>query len=59
MKKLTSLTLAVVSTMFLAVGATHAAEKFDALSQSTITTGATHDEQMPILPCGIDERSDS
>ena len=54
MKKITSLLLAVFSTLFLAVGATHAAEKFD-----TIVSNAKHtnvsDRVMDGPPCVFPE----
>lgn len=55
MKKLLSLVLAVTSTMFLFVGATHAAATFDTLgnSKSTSLTGTVMDG--PGLPCGLGE----
>jgi hypothetical protein len=49
MKKLSSLLLALFSTLFLAVGATNAAERFDTLGQSSGTTGSVMDG--PTLPC--------
>ena len=54
MKKVTSLIFAVVSTMFLFVGATRAAEKFDPIKHSTATviTGMATDELLP-PPCNI------
>jgi hypothetical protein len=52
MKKLTSLVLAVVSTMFLFAGATHAAEKLDPLAHESMP--AVSDTTPPQLsgPCG-------
>ncbi|MDD3180557.1 MAG: hypothetical protein PHQ04_09420 [Opitutaceae bacterium] len=60
MKKLTSLLFALVSTMFLAVGATRAADKFDtirypadqSMKSSIDAHGPVFDEN-PGLPCGI------
>jgi hypothetical protein len=52
MKKLTSLALAVVSTMFLFAGAIHAAEKLDPLAHDSMpTVSATNPPQLP-MPCG-------
>jgi len=52
MKKLVSLTFAMVSTMFLFVGATQAAEKFDSIGASA--TPATVMDG-PSLPCASEE----
>lgn len=51
MKKNSSLLLALFSTLFLAVGATNAAERFDTLGQtkSTSLSGSVMDG--PTLPC--------
>jgi hypothetical protein len=51
MKKLTSLVLAVVSTMFLFAGATQAAEKFDSLARSAVPAISGSQDSMPDLPC--------
>lgn len=61
MKKLTSLLFALVSTMFLAVGATRAADKFDtirvpadqAMKSSIDAHGPVYDG--PGLPCIVPE----
>ena len=55
MKKMLSLLLAVASTLFLFVGATQAAEKFDTNVQSKTTslTGTVMDG--PGLPCMVGE----
>ena len=53
MKKITSLILAVVSTMFLFVGATKAAEKFDATARSALPAIAGAVEFLPLPPCII------
>ncbi len=50
MKKIISLTFAVVSTTFLFVGATHAAEKFDGLAR---TTGSDVLHEGPSSACVI------
>lgn len=51
MKKLTSLALAVVSTMFLFAGATHAAEKLDPLAHESMpAVSDTNPPQLP-MPC--------
>lgn len=52
MKKNSSLLLALFSTLFLAVGATNAAERFDALGQTkgpSVTSGSVMDG--PAMPC--------
>jgi hypothetical protein len=50
MKKFSSLLLALFSTLFLAVGATNAAERFDTLGQTKSTSsGSVMDG--PTLPC--------
>ncbi len=52
MKKLISLLLAVASTLFLFVGASQAAEKFDSIStKSTSLSGPASDG--PALPCVV------
>lgn len=52
MKNILSLILAVASTMFLFVGATQAAEKFDSIgSKTTSLSGTVMDG--PGLPCII------
>jgi len=55
MKKLLSLLLAVASTMFLFVGATQAAEKFDTLSNAkeSALSGTVMDG--PTFPCATDD----
>ena len=55
MKKITSLLLALFSTLFLAVGATHAAEKFDPTGLSNIKKSNFSDTVMdgPGTPCII------
>jgi hypothetical protein len=54
MKKLTSLALAVVSTMLLLSGATRAAEKLDPLARESMpAVSATNPPQMN-PPCVID-----
>lgn len=53
MKKLISLTFAMVSTMFLFVGATQAAEKFDGLAQSSTPMVSAAATDLPPLPCII------
>jgi hypothetical protein len=52
MKKISSLLLALFSTLFLAMGATQAAERFDTLGQpkGTSLSGTVMDG--PSLPCG-------
>ena len=54
MKKITSVLLALFSTLFLAVGATHAAEKFDPTDRTNIKKANFSDTVMdgPISPCG-------
>lgn len=56
MKKYTSLVLAMVSTMFLAVGATKAAERFDTLSSlkpeaatGVVSAQITNDVPLPCI----------
>jgi len=52
MKRITSLLFAMVSTMFLAVGAVRAAEKFDATAghgKTTLSTNQVFDG--PAMPC--------
>lgn len=55
MKKTTSLLLAMVSTMFLNIGATRAAEKFDTLAQpkdlNNVKPVVVNDDGGPALPC--------
>jgi len=51
MKKITSLLLALFSTLFLAVGATHAAESFDALGHAKNTTVSDTVMDGPGMPC--------
>lgn len=63
MKKLISLTFAVVSTTFLFVGATQAAEKFDILAQSSAPSisGKLSEDQAPpciVVPDKDPEQSD-
>jgi hypothetical protein len=59
MKKIYSLLLAVVSTMFLAVGAARAAGTFDALAHSSTTTGASQSfMDGPAAPCAGPDDSD-
>jgi hypothetical protein len=53
MKKLTYLIFALVSTMFLAVGATRAAENFDSLGQSDKPSLAGPRQDGPCPPCVI------
>lgn len=53
MKKLISLTFAMVSTMFLFVGATQAAEKFDGLAQGSSHTLVSAAPDLPPAPCDI------
>jgi hypothetical protein len=53
MKKITSLTFAIVSTLFLAVGAARAAEKFDGHAEKAALGGAVMDG--PSMPCVVDE----
>jgi hypothetical protein len=53
MKKLTSLILAVVSTMFLFVGATKAAEKFDSTARCALPAIADAVELLPLPPCSV------
>ena len=57
MKKLTSLVLAVVSTMFLFAGATQAAEKFDALGRSTVPSISGPTSDMPGVPCIVPDET--
>lgn len=52
MKKYTSLFFAIVSTMFLAVGAARAAEKFDTQSGSDLSLNPGSFMDGPGLPCG-------
>ncbi len=55
MKKLTSLALAVVSTMFLFAGATQAAEKLDPLARDSMpAVSATNPPQLP-MPCDVND----
>lgn len=53
MKKLSSLIFAIVSTLFLAVGATRAAEKFDSLGQTNTPSIAGPKQDGPVPPCVI------
>ena len=53
MKKLISLLLAVASTLFLFVGATQAAEKFDTNAQSKTTAISGTVMDGPTLPCVV------
>ncbi len=55
MKKIISLLLAMASTMFLFVGATQAAERFDSVgnNKSTSLSGTVMDG--PALPCAVGE----
>ena len=53
MKKLTSLILAVVSTMFLFAGATKAAEKFDSIAHAARPVLAESVDGLAALPCCI------
>jgi len=55
MKKLTSLALAMVSTMLLVTGATQAAEKLDPLAQSAVPSVSNPAEMIPGSPCLIME----
>jgi hypothetical protein len=54
MKKITSLTFAIVSTLFLAVGAARAAEKFDGHADKTASLGGSVMDG-PGMPCVVDE----
>lgn len=58
MKKIISLTFAVVSTTFLFVGATQAAEKFDGLARSAVPTIASMPSEGPSMPCSSDPGQD-
>jgi hypothetical protein len=51
MKKITSLLFAVVSTMFLVVGAAKAAEKFDTTNQGKSPLLSKEVFDGPSLPC--------
>jgi hypothetical protein len=51
MKKLLSLLLAVASTMFLFVGATQAAEKFDTIGNGKSASLSSTLMEGPGLPC--------
>jgi len=51
MKKITSLLFAVVSTMFLAVGAARAADKFDSTGHGKTTLSTDQVFDGPGLPC--------
>ena len=51
MKKLLSLILAVASTMFLFVGATQAAEKFDTLGKGNAASLSGTVMDGPTIPC--------
>jgi hypothetical protein len=54
MKRILSLLLAVASSMFLFVGATNAAEKFDSIARSPNATLSTSlAEDPPGLPCSV------
>jgi hypothetical protein len=54
MKKSTSLLFAIISTLFLAVGAARAAEKFDGQADKASTlTGSVMDG--PTMPCVVDD----
>jgi hypothetical protein len=55
MKKSISLLFAVVSTTFLFVGATQAAEKFDALATETTPASSDVESNLPPPPCMGDE----
>ena len=55
MKKLTSLALAMVSTMLLVTGATRAAEKFDVLAQPANPAASDTGTPSPAGPCVIIE----
>ena len=55
MKNITKIILAIVSTMFLAIGATHAAGQLDTLGSSKINTFAETVMDGPSLPCGTIE----
>lgn len=52
MKKITSFVLALFSTLFLAVGATHAAENFDTLGNGKNLTQPDSVMDGPGMPCG-------
>jgi len=52
MKKITSFVLALFSTLFLAVGATRAAENFDALGQLGNSNLSNPVPDLPGAPCG-------
>lgn len=58
MKKIISLTFAVVSTTFLLVGATQAAEKFDGLARSAVPSIAGMRSEGPTMPCTSDPGQD-
>jgi hypothetical protein len=51
MKKLPSLVLAVISTLFLAVGALRAAGQFDALKSHRQNSSSGTVDYGPALPC--------
>jgi hypothetical protein len=55
MKKLTSLGLAVVSTMFLLAGATHAAEKLDPLAHDAMPAVSDANPPQLTMPCGTSD----
>jgi len=57
MKKIVSLILAVASTLFLFVGATQAAEHFDAIGKSKSTTISDAVMEGPTLPCGVPDEN--
>jgi hypothetical protein len=58
MKKVISLSLAMVSTMFLAVGATRAAEKFDVTGLQKTPSIANPAPDGPALPCVVGDLAD-
>jgi hypothetical protein len=51
MKKLISLSLAVISTVLLVSGATHAAEKFDSLAATSTPSNSDLNTTAPGAPC--------
>ncbi|MBI5767570.1 MAG: hypothetical protein HZA93_07225 [Verrucomicrobia bacterium] len=55
MKKATSLPLAVISALFLAIGAIRAAETFDGLAHGSVAPASNHDERLPGPYCGMSE----
>jgi hypothetical protein len=55
MKKTTSLLFAIISTLFLAVGAARAAEKFDGRAGKDTSAGSLMDG--PAMPCSMPDNN--